>query len=196
MSTLLKQILAEGGLSVLFQPIYAVNGRNGTSTVSVFALEALARGPKGSNVESANVLFEYVRRKGKEAEVDRACVTAVLKAAATIALPATTQPAISINVHAATLEQDDHFARFLLDRCAEHGIEVERVILEIVEQQQYWDDVRFFRAMNQLRTAGVRIALDDIYRGLVEQTSRMPTMRGSGRATETRFDPRGDAAGS
>lgn len=174
MSALLRKILEEGGISVLFQPIYAMSGQNGSSTVSVFALEALARGPKGSNAETANVLFEYVRRKGKEVEVDRACVAAVLKAAATIVLPASAQPAISINVHAATLEQDDHFVRFLLDRCAEHGIGVERVILEIVEQQQYWDDVRFFRAISTLRAAGIRIALDDIglgysnYRTLIE----------------------------
>src|SRR5689334_337175 len=77
--TLLQQILGDGGISVLFQPIYAM--ANGTA--SVFALEALARGPKDSNVESANVLFEYVRRKGKEVEVDRVCVDAVLTAAAT-----------------------------------------------------------------------------------------------------------------
>jgi EAL domain-containing protein (putative c-di-GMP-specific phosphodiesterase class I) len=172
-ATLMQQILGEGGISVLFQPIYAVDG----GRASVFALEALARGPKGSNVEPANVLFEYVRRKGKETEVDRTCVAAVLKAAASIALPAgslVARPAISINVHAATLEQDDDFARFLLDQCAVHGIEVTRLILEIVEQQQYWDDVRFFRTMNTLRAAGVRIALDDIglgysnYRTLIE----------------------------
>jgi EAL domain-containing protein (putative c-di-GMP-specific phosphodiesterase class I) len=171
--TLLHQILGEGGLSVLFQPIYAVVD----GTASVFALEALARGPKGSNAETADVLFEYVRRKGKEVEVDRACVAAILTAAATITIPVRSEagpPAFSINVHAATLEQDDDFARFLIDTCAQHGISVTRLILEIVEQQQYWDDARFFRTMNTLRTAGVRIALDDIglgysnYRTLIE----------------------------
>ncbi len=171
--TLIQQILGAGGLSVLFQPIYAVVD----GTASVFALEALARGPKGSNVETADVLFEYVRRKGKEVEVDRACVAAILAAAATITLPVraeAAQPAISINVHAATLEQDDHFARFLIDACTQHGIAVTRLILEIVEQQQYWDDARFFGTMNTLRAAGVRIALDDIglgysnYRTLIE----------------------------
>jgi EAL domain-containing protein (putative c-di-GMP-specific phosphodiesterase class I) len=171
--TLLQQILGQGGLSVLFQPIYAV--LNGTA--SVFALEALARGPKGSNAETADVLFEYVRRKGKEVEVDRACVAAVLAAAATITLPVrpdAAQPLISINVHAATLEQDDDFARFLVETCAQHGVAVTRLILEIVEQQQYWNDASFFRTLNTLRAAGVRIALDDIglgysnYRTLIE----------------------------
>ena len=35
-------------------------------------LEALIRGPRGSSVESPNVLFEYARRKNRAAEVDRA----------------------------------------------------------------------------------------------------------------------------
>lgn len=164
--TLLHDILAEGGLTVLFQPVFAME--NGGP--SVFALEALSRGPKGSNAESALVLFEYVRRKGKEAEVDRACVREVLSSASTIA----TDAAISINVHASTLENDDEFVRFIFDTCAWNGIPLSRLILEIVEQQKYWDDKRFFRALDALRADGVRIALDDIglgysnYRTLIE----------------------------
>jgi EAL domain-containing protein (putative c-di-GMP-specific phosphodiesterase class I) len=165
--TLLHDILAEGGLSVLFQPIFELNEANAPS---LFAIEALSRGPKGSNAESALVLFEYVRRKGKEAEVDRACVREVLSAASKIP----TEAAISINVHASTLETDADFVRFLFDTCAWNGIVLSRVILEIVEQQKYWDDKRFFRALDTLRADGIRIALDDIglgysnYRTLIE----------------------------
>jgi hypothetical protein len=54
--TLLHDILGPGGLSILFQPIFEIAG----GQPMLFALEALARGPKGSNVEPANVLFEYV----------------------------------------------------------------------------------------------------------------------------------------
>lgn len=164
--TLLHQILANGGLSVLFQPIFNFAG----GRPELFAMEALARGPRGSNVERADVLFEYVRRKGREIDVDHACIDAVLATAA--AVPA--QAAISINVHAATLEQDDHFAAFIAAACARNGIAVTRLILEIVEQQKYWDDTRFFRTIATLREAGVRIALDDIglgysnYRTLIE----------------------------
>lgn len=164
--TLIQQILAKGGLSVLFQPIFTF----AAGCCELFAMEALARGPKGTNAEPADVLFEYVRRKGREIDVDHACIEAVLATAGV--LPA--QAAISINVHAATLEQDDHFAGFLAATCAKNGIAVTRLILEIVEQQQYWDDVRFFRTLAALREAGVRIALDDIglgysnYRTLIE----------------------------
>lgn len=164
--TLMEDILVEGGLEILFQPIVDVT--NGGS--QLFAIEALARGPKGSNVERADVLFEYVRRKGKELEVDRACLRAALRGART----RNETCAISINVHAATLERDDQFIFYLLEQCAAEGIAPETLILEIVEEQKYSDHLRFFRAVDALRATGVRVALDDIglgysnYRTLIE----------------------------
>lgn len=152
--TLLDDILRPGGLSILFQPILeVVSGEQ-----VLFALEALARGPKGSNVECANVLFEYVRRKGRETDVDRACITRAIAAAAGV--PG--EPAISINVHASTVERDRNFCDFLIEICSGHGVHVSRLILEIVEQQKFWDERAFFAALGRLRDLGVRIALDDI----------------------------------
>lgn len=152
--TLLHDILAPGGLTILFQPIFEiVDGQ-----AMLFALEALARGPKDSNVEPANVLFEYVRRKGKEVEVDKACIARALATGAGV--PGS--PAISVNVHAATLERDPGFADFLVETCSAHDMPVSRVILEIVEQQKFWDERAFFDSLYALRAMGVRIALDDI----------------------------------
>jgi EAL domain-containing protein (putative c-di-GMP-specific phosphodiesterase class I) len=152
--TLLHDILAPGGLSILFQPIFETSGGEQV----LFALEALARGPKGSNVECANVLFEYVRRKGRETEVDRACIARAISAAAGV--PGS--PSISINVHASTLERDANFTPFLTETCNANGMDISRVILEIVEQQRFRDERSFFAALGGLRNLGVRIALDDI----------------------------------
>lgn len=152
--TLLHDILGPGGLSILFQPIFEIAG----GQPMLFALEALARGPKGSNVEPANVLFEYVRRKGKEVEVDRACIARAIAAGAGV--PGS--PAISVNVHASTLERDPNLTDFLIETCSTHDMPVSRLILEIVEQQKFWDERAFFDALNDLRGLGVRIALDDI----------------------------------
>jgi EAL domain-containing protein (putative c-di-GMP-specific phosphodiesterase class I) len=164
--TLMDDILAAGGISILFQPIFSVVG----GQRSIFALEALSRGPRKSNVERADVLFEYVRRMGRESAVDRVCVGAALGAASAIEGAHN----VSINVHAATIEKDDNFAGFIFDMCDRTGIATSRVILEIVEQQQYWDDVNFFKTLDTVRNRGIRIALDDIglgysnYRTLIE----------------------------
>jgi len=152
--TLLHDILAPGGLTILFQPIFETPGE----TPMLFALEALARGPKDSNVEPANVLFEYVRRKGKEVEVDRACLARAIAAGAGV--PGS--PAISVNVHASTLERDPNLSDFLVETCSAYDMPVSRLILEIVEQQKFWDERAFFHALNDVRALGVRIALDDI----------------------------------
>ena len=77
-STLLDLILEPGRLSVVFQPMFEV----GASRPQLFALECLIRGPKGSNAERPNILFEYVRRKRAEAAVDRACIATALADAA------------------------------------------------------------------------------------------------------------------
>lgn len=154
MTTLLEEILSEGGLTTLFQPIFDVRGDDR----KLFAVEALSRGPKGSNVERADVLFEYVRRKGSEAAVDRACTAAALRAAARSGIPC----AITINVHASTLEHDGGWLDFLSANCDESGLPLSSVILEIVEQQKFWDERRFFETLDAVREAGVRIALDDI----------------------------------
>jgi len=152
--TLLHDILGPGGLTILFQPIFEIVGK----APMLFALEALSRGPKDSNVESANVLFEYVRRKGREVEVDKACIARAIAAGAGV--PGS--PAISVNVHASTLERDPLFTEFLVETCSAHDMPVSRLILEIVEQQKFWDERAFFDALYELRAMGVRVALDDI----------------------------------
>ena len=166
MSTLLQEILDHGGINVFYQPIFEiVDGKP-----VLFAVEALSRGPKGSNAEKPDVLFEYVRRKAKEVEVDRACVKAILSSMYMVARRAL----VSINVHALTLERDDQFTQYLTELCQLFRIPLKNVIMEIVEQQRYRNPARFFSNLDLLRKAGVRIAVDDIglgysnYRALVE----------------------------
>lgn len=166
MGTLLREILDHGGINVFYQPIFEmVDGKP-----VLFAVEALSRGPKGSNAERPDVLFEYVRRKAKEVEVDRACVKAILSSMYLVARRAL----VSINVHALTLERDDEFTQYLTDLCHLYRIPTKNVILEIVEQQRYRNPARFFTNLDLMRKAGIRIAVDDIglgysnYRALVE----------------------------
>jgi EAL domain-containing protein (putative c-di-GMP-specific phosphodiesterase class I) len=154
MTTALDLILAPGGLRVLFQPILRVRG----GSLSLHALECLVRGPKGTNMESPLVLFEYVRRKGEESLVDRACVCAALRASAF--LPP--DVALTLNVHASTLARDPEFLNALADTATEQGIALSRLTVEIVEHAPLWDGPLFREALDALRHTGVRVALDDV----------------------------------
>jgi len=133
----------------------------------IHAFEALVRGLHGTNMESPEVLFEYVRRKGAERLVDRHCVTEIL----TAAVPLGRDAQVGINVHASTLEQDGGFARFLGDAATEHGVQPSRIIVEIVEHSPSWSGRKFQDALAGLREVGFRIALDDI--GLGQSNYRM-----------------------
>jgi EAL domain-containing protein (putative c-di-GMP-specific phosphodiesterase class I) len=161
--TLLDRILGPDGIRVLFQPIFD-RRHDGWH---MYGLEALTRGPLGTNAARADVLFEYVRRKREEARVDRACVAAVLDAAR--ALPQV--PTLSINVHASTLGRDRDFPAFL-SNCAEaNGIVPSRLVIEVVEHAPSWDGPAFLKALQAVRDMGMRIALDDI--GLGQSNYRM-----------------------
>jgi len=150
----LNSILAPGGLSVRFQPVIALNG---TAGPALHAVESLMRGPKGTNLESADVLFEYVRLKHEESTVDRACVQTALEGAAQ--LPGDLR--ISINIHASTLGRDHDFIPFLVRTAEENGIPLTHLIIEIVEQKPFWEP-SLQNALNRLRQLSISIALDDI----------------------------------
>jgi EAL domain-containing protein (putative c-di-GMP-specific phosphodiesterase class I) len=162
-ATLLDTILEPGRLSVAFQPIFEVS----SDPPALFGLECLIRGPRGTNAERPNVLFEYVRRKRAEAPTDRACVATALAQAGS--LPA--RPRLSLNVHASTLGRDPGFPAFFLEQADGAKIAPERLVVEIVEHSPPLDVPGFRRALEELRDAGVTIALDDV--GLGQSNYKM-----------------------
>jgi EAL domain-containing protein (putative c-di-GMP-specific phosphodiesterase class I) len=142
-----------GSLRTVFQPVTALQGGREMRFV-----EALTRGPLGTNLETANVLFEYARRKGKAAELDRLCARQAFTAAA----PLPARLGLSLNVHASTLEQDRNFAPHLLQLADESQRAASDLIVEIVEHAPMWAGQGFHAALATLRRHGVRIALDDV----------------------------------
>lgn len=155
LGTMLDELLVPGAIRIEFQPIVTVAGDGG---VELYALEALARGPRGTNVEQPNILFDYARRKGEEARIDLLCIAQVLAAAST--LPG--KPLITINIHGSTLSTEPDFATRFLRSASALGITPDRVMLEIVEHRAPWAIAALQSTLQALRDAGVRIALDDL----------------------------------
>ena len=154
LGTMLDELLAPGAIRIEFQPIVTVTDDG----VELYALEALARGPRGTNVEQPNILFDYARRKGEEARIDLLCIAQVLAAAST--LPG--KPLITINIHGSTLSSEPDFAARFLRSASALGITADRVMLEIVEHRAPWAIAALQATLQALREAGVRIALDDL----------------------------------
>jgi EAL domain-containing protein (putative c-di-GMP-specific phosphodiesterase class I) len=152
--TMLEELYQPGAIRLEFQPIVHV----GEDGASLYALEALTRGPRGTSMESPAVLFEYARRKGSETQIDLLCIAEAISAAAS--LPGL--PLISLNVHGSTLSDVPRFAATLLEWASGHGIAPCRLMLELVEHRAAWNMTAFRAALDELRQAGVRIALDDL----------------------------------
>jgi EAL domain-containing protein (putative c-di-GMP-specific phosphodiesterase class I) len=159
----LNKILQPGAITPVYQPVFRVNGER----ASIEGVECLSRGPRGTNFESAEVLFEYVRLKREESLVDRACIAAAFRGASS--LPSTLR--LGVNVHASTLGRDHGFIPFLQATAAATGIALARIIIEIVEHAPPWDNISFQSSLEQLRQLGMAIALDDI--GLGQSNFKM-----------------------
>lgn len=163
MRTAIDDLLKAGSLTSVYQPVFRI-----TDGVPVLhGVECLTRGPKGSNFESAKILFEYVRLKRQEQAVDRACVETAF--AGLKYLPPTT--AVGVNVHASTLGRDPAFVDFLLAAADRVGLAMNRLVIEIVEHAPPWDGETFVRVLRRLRSLGARIALDDV--GLGQSNFKM-----------------------
>lgn len=160
----LEKILEPGGITAVYQPIVQLKG-NGS--LSLWGFECLSRGPASTNFEVAPVLFDYVRLKREEASVDRACVAVALLGAA--GLPDDTH--LGVNVHASTLARDRGFVDFLLTTAESAGIGRQRIAVEIVEHAPPWDGAGFANVLDELRSHGIRIALDDV--GLGQSNFKM-----------------------
>src|SRR5262249_34268580 len=111
--------------------------------------------------ESAEVMFDYVRRKGDEARIDRSCILLALESVHDLA----TRARISLNVHAATLARDPDFGRVLHDALARWEIPATQVTLEIVEHSAPWVPPSLLRELDRVRATGIGIALDDVGHG-------------------------------
>ena len=152
--SLMDRILDPGALSARFQPVYEAHAH----VMVGHYIEGLIRGPQGTSVESPEILFEYARKKNRESEVDRRCVSVILDAGRS--LPGHVR--LGINVHASTLALDQGFVEFLAVEAARCSIEADRLVVEIVEHAPVWDVQAFRAALDALRELGAAIALDDV----------------------------------
>jgi EAL domain-containing protein (putative c-di-GMP-specific phosphodiesterase class I) len=152
-NTLLDRILAPGALRTVFQPVFDLHRGD-----AVHGVECLTRGPVATNAANAAVLFEYVRRKRAEVAVDRACILSAFSTAR--GLPPGSR--LSVNVHATSIVRDPLFLTYFTEAADACGIDLDRITLELVEHSPALDGVSFSTTIADLRSLGVRIALDDV----------------------------------
>jgi EAL domain-containing protein (putative c-di-GMP-specific phosphodiesterase class I) len=147
----LDRVLDHGGLRAVFQPIVDLQ------TLELVAAEALARGPEGSPLESPAALFGLAARLGRTAELDHACRSAAVEAAAD---PARENPlTLFLNVEPIAVGR-----RPILDEAHQRMVNDGglRLVTEITERAVTQRPAEMLAAVALLRHRGVGIALDDV----------------------------------
>lgn len=142
------------GIRSFVQPIFQM--AQGKPTLA--GVECLTRGPAGSLYEPADVLFEYVRRKRAEPDVDRRCIEVALQSCSRISPFCR----ISINVHATTLGRVTHFSKWLISVAVRNSVPISQITVEIVEHGRALNNRSFLDNIESMRREGIRIAMDDI----------------------------------
>jgi EAL domain-containing protein (putative c-di-GMP-specific phosphodiesterase class I)/GGDEF domain-containing protein len=151
----LNEILARRQLSALFQPI--VHMQSG----EIIAYEGLIRGPSDSPLHAPMNLFKVARNNGLTVEVEHLCRKVVLERFAELALPGK----LFLNVSPECLLQRDARHGETLEYIREIGINPDRVIIELTENQPTYDYDLMREAVLHYRNMGFQIAIDDLGEG-------------------------------
>ena len=144
-------VLARRDVHAVFQPL--VDLRSG----EVVALEALARGPASSPLESPLVLFEQARRAGRVAELDWVCRAAAFRAFLDGGVP----PAMSLFINIEPEALAEECPADLLTAVAKAEA-ILRVFVEVNDRALAADPAGVLAAVDRARERGWGIALDDV----------------------------------
>lgn len=134
-----------------FQPIVDVE------TATVFAYEALVRGPNG---ESAASIFEKVN-DGNRYRFDQTCRCTAIELAARLGM----STALSINFMPNAVYRPELCIRTTLESADTFGFPIERIIFEITEAEKVDDKKHLRNIVEYYRSRGFRTAIDDFGAG-------------------------------
>ena len=142
-------------ISTYFQPIMSADGQ------SIYAYEALSRGPTDTVLFSPIKLFEQAKRQHKLFALESICRTKAIEQFTQQQLPGK----LFLNISPETLLQPDHQKGLTLELVNTFGISPEQVVIEITEHSPTHDYALMRRAVQHYQGEGFSIALDDLGAG-------------------------------
>lgn len=149
---LLDAILNGGLLSSVFQPIVKL------PTGEQVGYEGLARCQSESPLRNPETLFKYAARKNRVEDLEVSCLTASIAAGTTLAHRAP----LFLNLHPAALGPGSRIVETVMGSAERHDVSLNRIVLEITEQGHFSNERKALDAIDQLKSAGVRFAFDDL----------------------------------
>ena len=149
----LSRILRDKSLHPVFQPIVSLQDG------SIYAHEALIRGPKGMPLHTPDALLAAARKEHLLLDFEIACVVAALEQ-----WSATRQPGrLFVNLSAAALLEvvRNRSAQALLQAVRQLGIQPRMLVIEVTEHERVGDIQALGDVVQEIHAEGVMLALDD-----------------------------------
>lgn len=149
----LEALLQENALHPVFQPIV------GLQDASIHAHEALIRGPVGSALHTPDALLRAAAQEDLGYEFETACVLAALQNWGR----QNVQGRLFVNISASVLTRmlATRGREVLLEMIGDMDVTSRMVVLEITEHERIADMDHFSEVVDEVRSAGIAIALDD-----------------------------------
>jgi diguanylate cyclase (GGDEF)-like protein len=155
LSAAIARVAATSAIRAVFQPIYDL------STGVPRGFEGLVRPLPDSGFSDPGSMFEAAEAVGRTGELDLACLRVVMETAARLRLPGS----LTVNLSPRTLESDDFSVHAFLKLIVRYGLDPRNIVLELTEREAVEDVERLQRAVEACRTAGIRLAADDVGAG-------------------------------
>lgn len=147
----LDQILGDRAVRSVYQPIVDLE------TGAIVGVEALARGPEGSELERPDLLFREARRRGRLVELDMACRSAALRGALEGDLSEDRTLFVNVEPSTAHVVPDAELME-LIDAASSAF----PIVVEITERSLVSHPAELLGALDKMRSTGAGIAIDDV----------------------------------
>ena len=138
-------------IAFAFQPIVDVNSR------SIFACEALVRGPRGEPAYSVLSQIDAANRY----QFDQRCRQVAIASAAALGMDSL----LSINFMPNAVYKPEVCIRSTLDAARAHGFPIERIVFETVEGEDVRDRAHLVDIFRAYKEFGFQTAIDDFGAG-------------------------------
>ncbi len=149
----LRSVLQSQSLQPVFQPIVKLDDG------SIYAHEALIRGPAGTPWHAPDALFRAAAQEGLGYALETACIATILRAWGQLQMGGR----LFVNLSADALIQafDTRGREGLVQWVHAFGIVPRMLVLEITEHERVTDMDRLAEVVHEVRSAGIHLALDD-----------------------------------
>jgi len=159
LAQMFDDIIRHCRLTPYFQPIVDLQ------TGKIIGYESLIRGPSDSPLHPPSILFETAIRLNRLVELEILCRDTNIQFFARLQLPGK----LFLNVSPKALMQPDFPRGFTAQSLTTHGLESNRLVIELTEDFPIFDIELVRNALEHYRKSGFQVALDDLgtaYAGL------------------------------